>query len=227
MNYVKPKGLIWLLGQDYAEFLNSTWCYGIQPTGILLSQYELYNLGIPCVVLVKLRSSTLTFLNLLFTFPVKCFGLLIFEGWDRKRYCSFKKKNYFSFLKPSWVLLSQRPDLASRPSMHIHVCSIVSQLFVTPWTIAHQTHLSMEFSRQEYWSGMPFLPPDLPNPGIKPASPALVGGFFTTEPPLKPHRRRGCRIPKLLLILIEFGAKQDFTQTIWVLWFVYSFCSVD
>ena len=45
----------------------------------------------------------------------------------------------------------------------------------------------MGFSRQEYWSGLPFPPPgDLPNPGIKPVSPALAGRFFTTEPPGKP-----------------------------------------
>ena len=48
------------------------------------------------------------------------------------------------------------------------------QLFVTPWTGAYQAPLSMEFSRQEYWSGLPFPSPgDLPNPGIKPGSPAL------------------------------------------------------
>ena len=46
--------------------------------------------------------------------------------------------------------------------------------------------LSMGFPRQEYWNGLPFPPPeDLPNPGVKPASPALAGGFFTTEPPGK------------------------------------------
>jgi len=45
----------------------------------------------------------------------------------------------------------------------------------------------MRFHKQEYWSGLPFPSPgDLPDPGIKPASPALVGGFFTTEPPGKP-----------------------------------------
>ena len=44
----------------------------------------------------------------------------------------------------------------------------------TPWTVAHQAPLSMGFSRQEYWSGLPFPSPgDLPNPGIKPRSPAL------------------------------------------------------
>ena len=47
--------------------------------------------------------------------------------------------------------------------------------------------MSMEFSRQEYWSGLPFpTPGDLPDLRIKPASPALAGGFFTTEPPGKP-----------------------------------------
>ena len=63
----------------------------------------------------------------------------------------------------------------------------------TPWTVAHQAPLSMGFFRQEYWSGLPCPPPgDLPNPGTEPmslASPTLVGGFFTTEPPRKP----GCQ----------------------------------
>ena len=46
------------------------------------------------------------------------------------------------------------------------------QLFATPWTVAFQAPLSMEFSRQEYWSGLPFpTPKDLPDPGIKPTSP--------------------------------------------------------
>ena len=58
-------------------------------------------------------------------------------------------------------------------------------LFVTPWTVAHQAPLSMGFSRQEYWSGLPGpFPGDLPDPGIEPTSlvsPALAGGFFTTS----------------------------------------------
>ena len=54
--------------------------------------------------------------------------------------------------------------------------SVVSvRLFVTPWTAAHQAPLSMGFSRQEYWSGLPFPSPgDLPDPGIEPRSPALL-----------------------------------------------------
>ena len=61
------------------------------------------------------------------------------------------------------------------------------QLFVTPWTVAHQAPLSMGFSRQEYWSGLPFPSPgDLPNPGIEPRSPALQADTLTSEPPEKP-----------------------------------------
>ena len=53
-------------------------------------------------------------------------------------------------------------------------------LFETAWTVAHQAPLSMGFSRQEYWSGLPFPSPgDLPKPGIELESPALAGGFFT------------------------------------------------
>ena len=55
-----------------------------------------------------------------------------------------------------------------------------------PMTVACQAPLSMRFSRQEYWSGLPIPSPrDLPNPGIKPESPALAGGFFITVPPRK------------------------------------------
>ena len=64
-------------------------------------------------------------------------------------------------------------------------------LCATPWTVARQASLSMEFSRGEHWSGLPCpLPGDFPNLGMKPTSPspALGGGFFflTIEPPAKP-----------------------------------------
>ena len=63
----------------------------------------------------------------------------------------------------------------------------MSGSFVTAWTVAHQAPLSMMFPRQEYWSGLPFPSPDyLPDPGIKPTSPAFAGEFFTTEPSGKP-----------------------------------------
>ena len=58
------------------------------------------------------------------------------------------------------------------------------QLFATPWTVAHQAPLSMGFSRQEYWSGLPFPSPGgLPDPGIEPRSPALEADALTSETP--------------------------------------------
>ena len=61
------------------------------------------------------------------------------------------------------------------------------QLFGTPWTVACQAPRSMGFSRQEYWSGLPIPSPgDLPNPGIKPGSPALQADSLPSEPLGKP-----------------------------------------
>ena len=64
-------------------------------------------------------------------------------------------------------------------------------LFVTPWTVAYQVPPSMGFSRQEYWSELPFPSSgDLPNPGIEPMTPefpALADGFFAIVPPGKPN----------------------------------------
>ena len=64
----------------------------------------------------------------------------------------------------------------------------MSDSFETPWTVARQAPLSMGFSRQEYWRGLPF--PSLgalPDLGIEPLSPALAGRFFTIEPPGNPN----------------------------------------
>ena len=76
---------------------------------------------------------------------------------------------------------------------HTAVCLSLScvQLLVTPRTIARQAPLSMEFSRQDHWSGLPFSPPtDLPDPGIEPTSlvsPELAGRFFTTSATWEVH----------------------------------------
>ena len=82
------------------------------------------------------------------------------------------------------------------------------RLFETPWTVAYQAPQSMEFSRQEYWSGLPLPSPgDLPNPGIKPRSPALQADALPSDPPGKHHTRIWhhywlfmLRIPSLWLI---------------------------
>ena len=98
-----------------------------------------------------------------------------------ERKCSPRPIPLPSWLLPSVILI-----------MHtLCVCvggRIVSHalLFVTPWTVDSRGPLSMLFSRQKYWSGLPFTPPeDLLNPGIDPLSPALTGRFFTTGPPGK------------------------------------------
>ena len=71
------------------------------------------------------------------------------------------------------------------------------RLFVTSWTAAHQAPQSMGFSRQEYWSGLPFPSPgDLPNPGIKPGSPTLEADALTSEPPGKPPRSQQSQVLK-------------------------------
>ena len=76
--------------------------------------------------------------------------------------------------------------------LRTEVCDIVQevkslirvQLFVTPWTVAYWAPPSMGFSRQEYWSGLPFSSPgDLPDSGTESVSPALACEFFTAEPP--------------------------------------------
>ena len=69
------------------------------------------------------------------------------------------------------------------------VCSIARcvQLFAVSWTVAHQTLLSMEFSRQEYWSGLSFSTPrDLPDPGIELGSHAWLADSLLSEPPVRP-----------------------------------------
>ena len=83
--------------------------------------------------------------------------------------------------------------------MHVHLLSCFScvQVFVTPWTIACQVPLSMEFSRQEYWSGWPFPSPgDLPDPGIKTRAPALQADSLPIELPpaifIKDHQELFC-----------------------------------
>ena len=73
---------------------------------------------------------------------------------------------------------------------HLEVKSLSCvPLFSTPWTAAYRDPLSREFSRQEYWSGLPFPSPgDLPNPGMEPRSPALQADALPSEPPGKPIR---------------------------------------
>ena len=108
-------------------------------------------------------------------------------------YYSAIKRNAFESVLMRWMNLE--PIIQSEVSQKeknkycnslVHSLSHV-RLLATPWTAAHQASLSMGFSRQEYWSGLPFPPPgDLPNPGIEPRSPALQADSLPSEPPGKP-----------------------------------------
>ena len=104
------------------------------------------------------------------------------------------KKKSCKMADLDWKAYSGLGTLSSRPwrnpflysSVHYLATHVFSQVqsFVTPWTVAHQAPLFMEFPRQEY-SDLPFPPPgDLPDPEIEPVSPALAGGFFTIVPHL-------------------------------------------
>ena len=94
-------------------------------------------------------------------------------------------RNTASFPRTSWC--SRPSSLVSGDYACVQSLSC-AQLLATSWTAARQAPPSMGFPKQEYWSGLPFPPPgDLPDPGIKPVSPALAGGFFTTVPPEKPR----------------------------------------
>ena len=69
--------------------------------------------------------------------------------------------------------------LAFLMGVHVYLVAQLYPAVCSPLVVAHQAPLSMGFSRQEYWSGLPCPPPgDLPDPGIEPASPSLAGGFF-------------------------------------------------
>ena len=75
---------------------------------------------------------------------------------------------------------------------------------MTPWTVACQAPLSMEFSRQEYWSGFPFPSPgDLPDQGFKPRSPALQAGSLLPEPPGKSEYSECCLVAQLCPTLCD------------------------
>ena len=94
--------------------------------------------------------------------------------------------------------------------LNIRTCVLSCvQLFATLWTMALQAPLSLKFFRQEYWSGLPFpTPGDLPDPGIEPASPALAGKSFTTEPPGKPLvTGPQCKPPNYFSLTISFLIK--------------------
>ena len=100
-----------------------------------------------------------------------------FCAWLSLLFCSRKFTHFINTLRLLYILSCMLSRFSG------------VQLFVTPWTVAHQAPLSMGFSRQEYWSGLPFPSPgDLPNPGIKLVSLfTLVGDFSSTNTTWEAH----------------------------------------
>ena len=93
--------------------------------------------------------------------------------WELEDPCRSSKSKFLVL----WNLKSESESEVTQS------CSTLS----TPWTVTYQAPQSMEFSRQEYWSGLPFHSPgDLPNPGIKSGSPALQADALSSKPPGKP-----------------------------------------
>ena len=133
--------------------------------------------------------------------------------WMNGRMCfclSFGHVDYFEGKALRNSRCSQDSGLPFSSLVKVHLLSHV-QLFVTPWTVAYQAPLSMEFSRQEYWSvlstAIPF-PGDLPNQKIKPASSALQADCLPSEPPGKPKNTGVGSLSLLQGIFLTQGLNQ-------------------
>ena len=107
---------------------------------------------------------------------------------------SLQNSSQIGFIRQNWNLQVKKEYVYNfiikilnfKISVCVHESHPVMSNSVTPETVACQSPLSMDFSRQEYWSGLPFLSPgDLPNPGIEPGSPALQADSLTSKQLLK------------------------------------------
>ena len=112
-------------------------------------------------------------------------GTQTFSPWHftpTPKFMFFSQAKKHSFHPNSLKSLIPASTLKSKVQSEMKSLSRV-RLFASPWTVAHQAPLSMEFSRQEYWSGLTFSSPGyLPNPGIEPRSPALKADSLPSEP---------------------------------------------
>ena len=121
------------------------------------------------------------------------------KGKAKYGYWVFPTKEFISAIICLFIMLviagSYPCQQVYNPSVFVLSHFSRVRLCVTQWTVAHQAPLSMGFSRQEYWSGLSFLPPgDIPHPGFEPASlisPALAAGFLPLVPPGKPNIIQG------------------------------------
>ena len=108
------------------------------------------------------------------------------------------------------ILLGSNPDILNKITQLLptNLPFDIFLCFATPWTVTYQALWSMGFSRQEYWSGLPFHSPgDFPNPGIEPGSPALQTDALPSEPLGKPHEQNNLvqlRPVSMLSLFLEY-----------------------
>ena len=133
------------------------------------------------------------------------------------RWKSAKPDFYYKGMAMAWI----------RPGSLMCVCfshSVVSDSLQTPWTLAYQAPLFMEFSRQEYWSGLPFPSPrDYPDSGITPRSPALMADSLPSKPVGKPNICIQIHTPwtkwgMILKLLYLYGSVTLVVNTGWLYW---------
>ena len=107
----------------------------------------------------------------------------LLNEWMHQWMHSWRQEQSRPFLKSKWEIEGSKNFLNYRKKVKSLSCV---WLFATPWTVDHQGPLFVGFSRQEYWSGLPFPSPgDLPNPGIEPRCPASLADALPHEPPGK------------------------------------------
>ena len=102
-------------------------------------------------------------------------------------------------------------------------CTVLSHSVMsnsaTPWIVAHQAPLSVGFSRQEYWNGLPCPPPgDLPNPGVKSGSPTLLADSLPSEPPGKPKNTGVSNLTLLQGVFLTHKSNWDLLHCRWILY---------
>ena len=127
----------------------------------------------------------------------------------------------FSVILVQWPVHSKIIHVSKKVKVKSLSCV---RLFATPWTVAHKAPPSMGFSRQEYWSGLPFpFPGDLPNPGIEPRSSSLQADALTSEPPGRPTPWEALLVVKYLKYPHPEGVSQktcrEKSADFCVLWF--------
>ena len=175
----------------FSNLFHIVWSYLVASMVLLLALFHsfLWLNSIPLYVCTTPSLSTLLFMFFRL-FP--CSGHCEQYYYEHSSACIFLNYSLYRYMLRNGIVGSYDNSIFSFlstfllfPIVKVKSLSRV-RLFATPWTVNYQAPQSMEFSRQEYWSGLPFPSPgDLPNPWIEPGSPALQADALPSEPPGK------------------------------------------